>query len=136
MPVRSGAYDVFLSPLAYPILALRGAPCRSVVRVGWVSYRPGKDAQPSQHNTAFCFSKKNDGFERTTQLGLSTAANLVPTLRSTEISQSSILDGAIYNLTGCTYNITHSTGTPPRAIVLRASTRRSGRGAVPSLLTT
>ncbi|KAF8156179.1 concanavalin A-like lectin/glucanase domain-containing protein [Mycena galopus ATCC 62051] len=35
---------------------------------------------------------------------------LVPTLTSTVIPQSSILDGAVYNLTGCTYNITHSTG--------------------------
>ncbi|KAF8180063.1 hypothetical protein K438DRAFT_1768705 [Mycena galopus ATCC 62051] len=35
---------------------------------------------------------------------------LVPTLTSPFIPQSSILDGAIYNLTGCTYDITHSTG--------------------------
>ncbi|KAJ7226493.1 concanavalin A-like lectin/glucanase domain-containing protein [Mycena haematopus] len=35
---------------------------------------------------------------------------LVPTLTSTVIPEGSILDGAIYNLTGCTYNITHSSG--------------------------
>ncbi|KAF7291126.1 GH16 beta-1 3-glucan recognition protein [Mycena indigotica] len=35
---------------------------------------------------------------------------LVPTLTSDVIPTSSILDGAIYNLTGCTYNITHSSG--------------------------
>jgi hypothetical protein len=35
---------------------------------------------------------------------------LVPTLTSDVIPKSSILDGAIYNLTGCTYNITHSSG--------------------------
>ncbi|KAJ7202651.1 concanavalin A-like lectin/glucanase domain-containing protein, partial [Mycena pura] len=35
---------------------------------------------------------------------------LVPTLTSDVIPQANILDGAVYNLTGCTYNITHSTG--------------------------
>ncbi|KAJ7720022.1 glycoside hydrolase family 16 protein, partial [Mycena metata] len=35
---------------------------------------------------------------------------LVPTLTSDVIPQSSILDGAVYNLTDCTYNITHSSG--------------------------
>ncbi|KAF7290354.1 GH16 beta-1 3-glucan recognition protein [Mycena chlorophos] len=35
---------------------------------------------------------------------------LVPTLTSDVIPEASILDGAVYNLTGCTYNITHSTG--------------------------
>lgn len=35
---------------------------------------------------------------------------LVPTLTSDVIPAGSILDGAVYNLTGCTYNITHSSG--------------------------
>ncbi|KAJ7186444.1 GH16 beta-1,3-glucan recognition protein [Mycena filopes] len=35
---------------------------------------------------------------------------LVPTLTSEVIPEGSILDGAIYNLTDCTYNITHSSG--------------------------
>ncbi|CAK5283806.1 unnamed protein product [Mycena citricolor] len=35
---------------------------------------------------------------------------LVPTLTSDVIPLSNILDGAVYNVTGCTYNITHSTG--------------------------
>ncbi|KAJ7659260.1 glycoside hydrolase family 16 protein [Mycena polygramma] len=35
---------------------------------------------------------------------------LVPTLTSEVIPEGSILDGAVYNLTGCTYNITHSSG--------------------------
>ncbi|KAJ6589374.1 concanavalin A-like lectin/glucanase domain-containing protein [Mycena capillaripes] len=35
---------------------------------------------------------------------------LVPTLTSDVIPESSILDGAVYNLTDCTYNITHSSG--------------------------
>ncbi|KAJ7058513.1 GH16 beta-1,3-glucan recognition protein [Mycena amicta] len=35
---------------------------------------------------------------------------LVPTLTSDVIPTSSILNGAIYNLTACTYNITHSSG--------------------------
>ncbi|KAJ7737882.1 GH16 beta-1,3-glucan recognition protein [Mycena maculata] len=35
---------------------------------------------------------------------------LLPTLTSDVIPEASILNGAIYNLTGCTYNITHSSG--------------------------
>ncbi|KAK7018373.1 GH16 beta-1 3-glucan recognition protein [Favolaschia claudopus] len=35
---------------------------------------------------------------------------ILPTLTSDVIPMGSILDNSIYNLTGCTYNITHSTG--------------------------
>ncbi|KAJ7898680.1 concanavalin A-like lectin/glucanase domain-containing protein [Mycena olivaceomarginata] len=35
---------------------------------------------------------------------------LVPTLTSDVLPEGSILDGAVYNLTGCTYNLTHSSG--------------------------
>ncbi|KAJ7510963.1 glycoside hydrolase family 16 protein [Mycena galericulata] len=35
---------------------------------------------------------------------------LLPTLTSDVIPLASVLDGAVYNLTGCTYNITHSSG--------------------------
>ncbi|KAJ7122680.1 concanavalin A-like lectin/glucanase domain-containing protein [Mycena crocata] len=35
---------------------------------------------------------------------------LVPTLTSEVIPEGSILDGAVYNLTDCTYNVTHSSG--------------------------
>ncbi|KAJ7113085.1 glycoside hydrolase family 16 protein, partial [Mycena epipterygia] len=35
---------------------------------------------------------------------------LLPTLTSDVIPEAQILDGAVYNLTGCTYNITHASG--------------------------
>lgn len=68
------------------------------------------------------FGSRNGEFEMTTDsLNNSFVANghlyILPTLTSDSVPMSQILDGYVYNITGCTYNITQgqsytsSTGT-------------------------
>ncbi|KAJ7758801.1 GH16 beta-1,3-glucan recognition protein, partial [Mycena maculata] len=68
----------------------------------------------------------NGEFEMTTDSDtnsyvLNNQLYLVPTLTSNVIPQGSILNGAVYNLTGCTYNITHSSGYTSESDCLRAA---------------
>ncbi|KAJ7887359.1 concanavalin A-like lectin/glucanase domain-containing protein [Mycena leptocephala] len=57
----------------------------------------------------------NGEFEMTTPFDTNSFVHngqlyLVPTLTSDMLPIGNIMDGAVYNLTGCTYNITHSSG--------------------------